>query len=559
MGSENKVELDVRGMSCKDCALHVEKALQGIPGVKSARVPGWKSRRAEVNLSTAVERGVLEQAVQRAGYTAAVREHSASVGEKDPRTLTSGARGGNSPDLMVIGAGSAGFAAAIRAAELEYSVTMVEAGTIGGTCVNVGCVPSKTLIRSVEQFHRAGHSFFRGVSTRAGRLDWTEVINQKNELITRLRGSKYTAVLSAYPQITYLEGRARLGAGNSVEVEGRTYQPQRIILATGASSLVPPIAGLQDLDYLTSTTAMEMTSVPGALIVMGANAVGLEMAQLFSRAGSNVTLVELEERIAPSEDEELSASLRTYLEAEGIRIETGVRSERVEKTPSGMVLHGMQANRKLVLEAERLLVATGRRPNTEGLGLEQAGVQTGSKGEVLVDDNLRTGNPSVYAAGDVTGKNMFVYVAARAGALAADNALDGKSRVFDTAHIPRVIFTDPQVASAGLTEEKARASGHEVGATVLPMDQVPQALAARDTRGMVKLVSDRDTDRLLGAHIVAPLAGEMIQVAVLALRFGLKVQDLRDTMFPYLTGVEAIKLATITFEKDIAKLSCCAG
>jgi pyruvate/2-oxoglutarate dehydrogenase complex dihydrolipoamide dehydrogenase (E3) component len=212
------------------------------------------------------------------------------------------------------------------------------------------------------------------------------------------------------------------------------------------------------------------------LIVLGASAVGLEMAQLFARAGSDVTLVELEERIAPNEDEEVSALLRTYLEAEGIRADTGFRTERVKKTTIGVILHGTQKKRSVLIEAERLLVATGRRPNTEGLGLEQA-----------------------------------------------------------------------------------RASGREVRVTVLPMDQVPQALAARDMRGMVKLVADRDTDRLLGAHIVAPLAGEMIQVAVMALRFGLKVQNLRDTMFPYLTGVEAIKLAALTFKKDIAKLSCCAG
>jgi mercuric reductase len=559
MGSTNKVELDIEGMSCEDCALHVEKALQGIPGVKSARVPGWESGRAVLTLSDAVEAGTLEQTVREAGYTATIVEDPVTMDEEQGQSLTPGTEGNDSQDLMVIGAGSAGFAAAIRAAELGFRVTMVEAGTIGGTCVNVGCVPSKTLIRSVEQVHRAGSSPFRGVSTRAERLDWKEVINQKDELVARLRGSKYTDVLSAYPQITYLAGRARLVGGNNVEVDGRTYQPRRIILATGASPWVPSIPGLEGLDYLTSTTAMESTEVPGTLIVVGANAVGLEMAQLFVRAGSDVTLVELEERIAPNEDEEASSSLRTYLVAEGIRVETGFRSERVEKTTIGVVLHGTQQKRSVLIEAERLLVATGRRPNTEGLGLEPAGIQTGPKGEVLVDENLKTSNSSVYAAGDVTGRDMFVYVAAYAGALASDNALGGKRRVYDTAHIPRVIFTDPQMAAAGLTEEQARSFGHEVRVTVLPMAQVPQALAARDMRGMVKLVADRETDRLLGAHIVAPPAGEMIQVAVMALRFGLKIQDLRDTMFPYLTGVEAIKLAALTFEKDIAKLSCCAG
>jgi mercuric reductase len=560
MESVNNVEIDVQGMTCEDCALHVEKALLGVNGVKSVRVPEWRSGHAVVTLAAPLEVINLVQAVQEAGYTATVREHPIPLENEDQsQSLRPHTGGGHSPDLMVIGAGSAGFAAAIRAAESGFSVTMVEAGTIGGTCVNVGCVPSKTLIRSVEHFRRAGHSPFRGVSTDAARLDWKEVVNQKDELVARLRGSKYTDVLAAYPQITYLAGHAHLEGGNSVEVDGQTYQPQRIILATGASPWVPPIPGLQDLDYLTSTTAMETTEVPDTLIVLGANAVGLEMAQVLFRAGSNVTLVELVERIAPNEDEEVSASLRSYLETEGIRIETGVRTERLEKTPSGVVLHGKQENRAISLEAERLLVATGRRPNTQGLGLERAGIHSGAKGEVLVDENLRTSNPSVYAVGDVTGKDMFVYVAAYAGGLAADNALGGRRRVYDTAHIPRVIFTDPQMATAGLTEEQARTAGHEVQVTVLPMEQVPQALAARDTRGMVKLLKDQNTDRLLGAHIVAPLAGEMIQVAVMALRFGMKVQDLKETLFPYLTGVEAIKLAALTFEKDVAKLSCCAG
>jgi mercuric reductase len=461
--------------------------------------------------------------------------------------------------LVVIGAGSAGFAASIRAEESGFRVTIVEAGTVGGTCVNVGCVPSKTLIRSMKQFHQAGSSPFRGVTTRAEALDWSKVIQQKDELVARLRTGKYTNVLAAYPNISYLAGSARLAGGNIVEVDGRKFTPQRIILATGASPWVPPIPGLERVDYLTSTTAMQTSAVPGSLIVLGANAVGLEMAQLFARAGSNVTLVELEERIAPAEDRDVSALLRGYLEAEGIRVLTGFRTMRVEGTASGTVLRGDQEDHETSLEAERLLVATGRKPNTEGLGLERANVRTGRKGEVLVDGTLRTSNPAVYAAGDVAGRDMFVYVAAYAGALAADNALGGKGRAYDTAHIPRVVFTDPQVAATGLTEEQARAAGLTPRATILPMDQVSQALAGRDTRGMVKLVADQDSDRLLGAHILAPLAGEMIQVAVMAVRFGLTVQDLRNTMFPYLTGVEAIKLAALSFEKDIAKLSCCAG
>jgi mercuric reductase len=193
------------------------------------------------------------------------------------------------------------------------------------------------------------------------------------------------------------------------------------------------------------------------------------------------------------------------------------------------------------------------------MGLEEAGVKLGQRGEILVDERLQTNNPNVYAAGDVTGQDMFVYVAAYGGGLAAENALTEAGRVYDASYIPRITFTDPQIASAGLTEEQARQQGYDVRVSSLPMTYVPRALAARDTRGLIKLVADAQTDRLLGAHILAPEAGEMIQTAVLAVRFGITLKQLRETMFPYLTNVEGLKLAALAFEKDVAMLSCCAG
>jgi mercuric reductase len=222
-------------------------------------------------------------------------------------------------------------------------------------------------------------------------------------------------------------------------------------------------------------------------------------------------------------------------------------------------LTGTRDGLEMTFDAEQLLVATGRRPNTTGMGLEEAGVKLGKRGEILVDETLRTENPHVYAAGDVTGQDMFVYVAAYSGGLAAENALAGFGRVYDAAYIPRITFTDPQIASAGLTEEQARQKGLAVKVSVLPMSYVPRALAARDTRGLIKLVSDSSTDRLLGAHILAPEAGEMVQTAVLAIRFGITLTQLRETMFPYLTNTEGLRLAALAFEKDVAMLSCCAG
>jgi len=301
---------------------------------------------------------------------------------------------------------------------------------------------------------------------------------------------------------------------------------------------------------------MAMRTLPRSLIVLGANAVGLEQAQIFARAGLPVTVVELMPRIAPFEDETISATLQEVLEQEGLRFETNFETEKVVSTPGHVTLHAKDGRQ---VSAEYVLVATGRRPNTDGLGLEDAGVERGKRGEVIVDETLRTTNPHVYAAGDITGRDMFVYVAAYAGALAAENALTSAGKAYRTDYIPRVTFTDPQIASAGLTEAQARAQGYSVNVSELPMSHIPRALAARDTRGLVKLVADATTDHLLGVHILAPEAGDIIQIAALALKLRLTVSDLRDTLFPYLTNAEAIKLAAIAFEKDVEALSCCAG
>ncbi|GIK57443.1 MAG: mercury(II) reductase [Chloroflexi bacterium] len=559
MNEIEQLELEVQGMTCDACARHVTKALQEVEGVVETAVPGWQSGKATVKASPGVTAEALAAAVAHAGY-------SATIKSRQPLNTPGSRNGSYDYDLMVIGGGSAGFAAAIKAAELGYHTAIVEAGTMGGTCVNVGCVPSKTLIRAVETAHQAGTHRFQGIHTIPGPIEWPQVIAQKDELVTRLRQGKYADVLAGYPDIEYIEGYARLTGKNSVEIngpfdaaQGKLYTPYRILIATGARPWAPPIEGLAEAGYLDSTAVLDLQERPSSLIVLGANAVGLELAQTYARAGTFVTVVELLPRIAPFEDEAISAALAGYLEEEGLRILTGFATKQVQKENGRYHLTGIHQDKEVTLDAEQLLVATGRRPNTANMGLEENGVKLGRRGEILVDETLRTGNPFVYAAGDVTGQDMFVYVAAYAGGLAAENALNGLSNPLDTGYIPRITFTDPQVASAGLTEAQAIERGHNVKVSTLAMSHVPRALAARDTRGLIKLVADADSDRLLGAHILAPEGGELIQTAVLAIRFGITVSQLRQTIFPYLTNVEGIKLALLGFEKDVALLSCCAG
>ena len=462
-------------------------------------------------------------------------------------------------DLVVLGGGSAAFAASIKAAELGKSVALVEGGVIGGTCVNVGCVPSKAQIAAAEAWHTAGHHPFTGLETKAEAVHYGQLVGHKDQLVEELRQAKYIDVLAAYPNVTWVKGmgRVRTAAPPIVEVSGTLVEAARMIIATGAHAWIPPISGLEGTPYWTSTEALAVTELPRRLLVLGAAAVGLELAQFFARMGTEVTVLEAMDRIVPLEDEDVSAGLTAALRGEGLAVESAVKVQSVAFDGTFRVA-AEQGGRQFSLEADKLLVATGRRPTTAGFGLEEAGIALDRRGAVVVDQHLQTSVPGVYAAGDVLGQAMFVYVAAYAGTMAAENAF-GQSRSVDLSALPKVTFTDPQVASVGLTEAEAEAKGIDCRCSSVPLEYVPRALANRDTRGFIKLVAERASGRILGAHILAAQAGEIIQPAVFAVKYEMTLDDLRANFFPYLTMVEGLKLAALTFDKDVAMLSCCAG
>ena len=462
-------------------------------------------------------------------------------------------------DLVVVGAGSAGFSAAITAAEQGAQVALVGHGTIGGTCVNVGCVPSKALIRATEAVHHANIApiRFNGVQSSARFIDWAAQVAQKDALVASLRQAKYADLLPEYNNVAYREGRATLVEGG-VEVDGRRLASDRIIIATGARPAITTIPGIGDVSPLDSTTALALTQLPRSMIVIGGGYVGAEIAQIFARAGVAVTLV-FRSRLLPEAEPEIGTALAGYLVDEGISIVSGIAYESVRKTEDGVALTIRRNDELQTLAADRVLLATGRAPNTEALGLTEAGVAQTTSGAIVVDDRMRTSKAGIYAAGDVTGKDQFVYMAAYGAKLAAKNALNSNSLRYDNTTMPAVVFTDPQVASVGLTEAQAIAAGHAVRTSVLSLDNVPRALAARDTRGLIKLVADGVTRKLLGAHILAPEGADSIQTAAIALRGGLTIDDLSNMIFPYLTTVEGLKLAAQTFDRDVKKLSCCAG
>ena len=461
-------------------------------------------------------------------------------------------------DLAVIGAGSAGFSAALTAAEQGARVALIGHGMIGGTCFNVGCVPSKTLIRATEYLQQARtEARFSGIQTEGRVTDWSALVGQKNELVTRLRQAKYADLLPEYPTITYLEGAAGLADGG-VTVNGALIKAPRIIIASGTRPGIPTIAGIDEINYLTSSTALDLEALPRSLLVLGGGFVGVELAQMFARAGVEVTMI-CRSRLLPVAEPEISDALSRCLRNEGIGLVCGVAYQFCRTARSGVEVGILHDGKQRVLTSEQLLVATGRRPNIEHLGLAEAGIRQSRCGSIETDDRMRTSRPGIYAAGDVTGRDRFVYMAAYGAKLAAKNALNGDGLVYDNSAMPEVVFTDPQVASVGQTAASAQAAGHNVATSVLTMDHVPRAIAARDTRGLIKLVADADTRKLLGAHILAHDGADSIQTAVMAIKASMTVEQLGETIFPYLTTVEGLKLAAQTFNKDVKKLSCCAG
>ena len=472
-------------------------------------------------------------------------------------TLGHSRSGSKTFDLAVIGAGSAGFSAAITAAEQGARVALIGHGTIGGTCVNIGCVPSKTLIRAAESLHQArAAERFDGIVGAARIADWRALMAQKQALVDDLRQAKYLDLLPAYDAISYLDGPARL-TSEGIVVGGELVQTPKTIVATGSAHALPPIEDIDHVPYLTSTSALELEEPPASLMVIGGGVIGCELGQMFARFCTKVTIL-CRSRLLPKAEPEISEVLKLALAAEGVNVVTGVEYRGIEQL-GGVRLKYAVDGRPRSLVSEKVLLATGRCPNSAGLGLEALGVELLPNGGIKVDDRMRTSRNGVYAAGDVTGRDMFVYMAAHGAKIAALNALNGDNRRYDDSVIPEVVFTDPQVASVGLTEAEAKAQGLDVATTVLDLGNVPRALAARDIRGLIKLVANKETKRLLGAHILAPEGADSIQTAALAIKQGLNYEDLGDMVFPYLTTVEGLKLAAQTFGKDVSKLSCCAG
>eukprot|EP00871_Galdieria_phlegrea_P001722 jgi/Galph1/2550/GphlegSOOS_G1199.1 len=480
----------------------------------------------------------------------------------------------NEVDLAIIGGGSSAFAAAIKAAESGVSILLINHGTIGGTCVNVGCVPSKMQIQAASVVHNRNHVTFDGVKqSSAIAFDLEKHRIQQNNRVTELRQEKYVNVIKDFSNVRIMEGKAKLTGNKELQVKENNgnivnVEFRKAIIATGSSALIPNIEGLKETPYWTSTEALSNKELPSRLIVVGGSYIALELGQSYQRLGSQVTLL-ARSTLLSKEDPLVGSYTAKLFKQEGMSIHLHCSIRKVAYEQNEFVVY---CEDEQCIRGDKLLVATGRMPNTSDLGLEEIGVQVDEHQGIVVNDYLETTCPDIFAVGDCTNIPKYVYVAAACGTKAVQNALCGWSSDcckpdgvtdsmvrFDPSIIPGVVFSDPSIATVGLTEREAISRGIMVDSRVLYLSHVPRALVNFDERGFIKLVVEKNNFKLLGACIVSPCSGEMIQVVALAIRNGMTVCQLSDELFPYLTFVEGIKLCAQMFFKDISKLSCCAG
>lgn len=463
-------------------------------------------------------------------------------------------------DLLILGGGAAAFSAAIRADRNGAKALMIDGGTIGGTCVNVGCVPSKRLLAVGDQFFRVANHRFTGLKLEDGwSAELSSVIRSKDKLVDALRKSKYQDVLASLKGVEYVSGHAAFVSPREVKVGKERYDGDKVIIATGSSPTVPHIRGIENVDYLTNVQALSIKERPDSMIVLGGRALGLEFAQMYQHLGTQVTLLQRSDRILPEEEQEISAYLTQYLGEDGVQIHTSVQVLSAKQEKGRRILEARIGGRERRLEADALLVAAGRTPNTEALNLSAAGVEVKEDQGVRVDAEMRSTAPHIFAGGDVVGKPMLETTAAKEGYIAAENALANRGLKMDYRAVPHAVFTNPAVASVGLTDVQANArAGVRCACNTVLLEQVPKPVIVEDTRGLVKIVAEAESHKILGVHILASLAPDMIHEGVLAVKHGLTLEDLIDTVHVFPTHSEAIKLAALSFFEDIDKLSCCA-
>lgn len=470
-------------------------------------------------------------------------------------------------DLVIIGGGAAGFSAIVRYNELtegKGSIALVTRGPLGGTCVNFGCVPSKYLIETAKMVKVSRISKSRGVNLDSPDVDFPSVMGSLRKTVDRLRAEKYESLLGHYPNVDVYRGTARFVSGDRIAVhagEGEVeLRGRNFIVATGSRPFIPPIEGLDKIEYHTTDTIWNIEEKPERMLIVGSGAVGLELAQAFSRLGSDVDVVEVLERPIPSTEPEISSEIERILSGEGISF--FFKSRVVSFETKGGAKRAKLAGPMGTAERDYdlVLMATGRRPNTRDLDLEKAGVETNGRGYVKVSKDLRTSNPSILAAGDVawTGKPALLEtLAAKEGSIAAANiALNAKLSI-DYTSVPVVVFTDPELAFVGLTEEKVVEAVGACTCRIVRFKSLARSSVVGSEDGLAKIVVDPYSGIIRGIHVLAPNASEYIVGGAMMIKHRYRVQDLIDLVHVFPTSAEILKLAAQAFIRRIDRMPCC--
>ena len=491
-------------------------------------------------------------------------------------------------DLVILGGGAASFAAITEASRQGLSTAMVNTGLpIGGTCVNVGCVPSKHLLAVGESAFASRDNPFDAVqySDDEPRVDWMTALDGTDTLVERFRQTNYVDVADHYETDVY-EGYGKLVDDSTIEVvdgpdEGTRITGEKALVATGSSPWAPPIDGLDNVDYYTSETILKERDLPESMVIIGGGYIALEWGQILHRVGVDITILQRSERVLSGMEGQLGREMQRAFEEEGIEVITGNDFQRV-RTPaadggayamqSGVAVETIVDGTEHTVTGDALFVATGVQPNSEGIGLEPVGVETNDDGTVRADEHFQTTNPDVYAAGDVIGEPELETVAAKEGNHAVKNAFGSAERSrssgqspreddegvsIDYDAVPAVVFTSPEVASVGTTELEYMDEHGTCSCRTVQMEDVPRAKAVKDTDGLVQVVKHHETDEIVGVHMVGPRAADMIMEATLAVKFGLTVDDIVDTVHPFPTFSEAFKHACQAFRRDTSTTSCC--
>ncbi len=448
---------------------------------------------------------------------------------------------------MVIGYGAAGFAAIIRANELGVKPVLVGHGEIGGTCVNVGCVPSKRMLRIGELYNYASKILGNQIYP-----DFFKSFEDKSDIVSKLRKEKYEDVLNSY-DVKLINGKAHFTSPNSIKVNGEVIEAKKFIICTGSSTYIPDIKGLREAGYWTNIEALSPDRKIESLAIIGGRALALEFAQMYKRLGVDTVILQRSKLIIPDWEPEISLVVREHLEEyDHIPIMTDVRVKEIIKKGDSKVV----VTDKGEVEADEILLATGRRPNVD-LNLSSAGVKLNERGGIKVDEELRSSNPNIYAAGDVIGDLMLESLAGKEGAVAAENAILNSHRKIDRLSIPQAIFIEPNAARVGLTRMEAEREGYQIDHRVVKMDNVAKARILRESEGLIKMIIDKKFRTILGVQMFGKYAAEVINEAALAIKFRATIDDIIDTIHVFPTMSESLKIVAMSFVRDVSKMSCC--